>query len=57
MSKKVADPDGLDRIWRTAILPLLAEHYFGEGRDIDAEFGLAALRSRLEPPSDAAAQP
>jgi len=50
MSKKVAEPNGLERIWRTAILPLLAEHYFGEGRDIDAEFGLTALRSRLEPP-------
>jgi 5-methylcytosine-specific restriction protein B len=47
MSKRVAEPNGLDRIWRTAILPLLAEHYFGEGRDIEAEFGLATLRSRL----------
>lgn len=52
MTKRVADPSGLDRIWRTAILPLLAEHYFGEGRDIDAEFGLAALRHRLQPAKD-----
>jgi 5-methylcytosine-specific restriction protein B len=53
MSSRVAEPGGLDRIWRTAILPLLAEHYFGEGRDIDAEFGLAALRSRLAPAAEA----
>jgi 5-methylcytosine-specific restriction protein B len=49
MTKRVAESGGLERIWRTAILPLLAEHYFGEGRDIDAEFGLAGLRSRLSP--------
>jgi len=47
MTKRVADPAGLDRIWRTAILPLLAEHYFGEGRNIEGEFGLAALRAQL----------
>lgn len=47
MTKRVAEPSGLERIWRTAIIPLLAEHYFGEGRDIDGEFGLAALRKRL----------
>ena len=47
MSKRVTQPGGLERIWRTAILPLLAEHYFGEGRDIQAEFGLASLRSHL----------
>lgn len=28
-------------------MPLLAEHYFGEGRDIDSEFGLVALRKQL----------
>lgn len=56
MTKRVADPGGLERIWRTAILPLLAEHYFGEGRDIDAEFGLAGLRNRLSP-SAAAVEP
>ena len=49
MTKRVADDAGLERIWRTAILPLLEEHFFGEGRDIDAEFGLASLRKALEP--------
>jgi len=47
MTKRVSQPGGLDRIWRTALQPLLAEHYFGEGRDIEAEFGLAALQARL----------
>ncbi|WP_344607177.1 McrB family protein [Sporichthya brevicatena] len=47
MTPRVGLPGGLERIWRTGILPLLAEHYFGEGRDIDAEFGLDALRERM----------
>lgn len=51
MTKRVADPGGLERIWRTAILPLLEEHYFGERRNIQAEFGLASLRKRLNPPA------
>ena len=67
MNHRVAEDAGLERIWRTAILPLLEEHFFGEGRDIEAEFGLKALRKRLvarsayenppvssdEPPADA----
>ena len=49
MTKRIAEPQGLERIWKTAILPLLAEHYFGEGRDIQREFGLPALRKSLAP--------
>ncbi|MDJ0465263.1 DUF4357 domain-containing protein [Streptomyces sp. H27-C3] len=37
---------GLDRTWRTKILPLLEEHHYGEGTDIAARYGLAALRER-----------
>jgi len=48
MTKRVSQHGGLERIWRTALQPLLAEHYFGEGRDIEAEFGLVALRARLQ---------
>jgi 5-methylcytosine-specific restriction protein B len=48
MTRRVADPNGLERIWKTAILPLIAEHYFGEGRDTEREFGLPALRRALE---------
>jgi 5-methylcytosine-specific restriction protein B len=47
MTHRVAEQGGLDRIWRTAILPLLTEHYFGEGRNVDSEFGLPTLRTRL----------
>src|SRR5690348_5222749 len=47
MTRRVAEPEGLERIWKTAILPLLAEHYFGEGRDIEREFGLTTLRKSL----------
>jgi 5-methylcytosine-specific restriction protein B len=57
MTKRVAQPAGLERIWRTAISPLLAEHYFGEGRDIEAEFGLAALRARLQSSGDGPLSP
>ena len=46
MTKRVANEAGLERIWRTAILPLLEEHFFGEGRKIEAEFGLVALRKK-----------
>jgi 5-methylcytosine-specific restriction protein B len=50
MSLRVADEAGLARIWRAAILPLLEEHYFGEGRSVEEDFGLRALRA-VGPPS------
>ncbi|MEU9331765.1 DUF4357 domain-containing protein [Streptomyces sp. NPDC048290] len=37
---------GLDRTWRTKILPLLEEHHYGEGLDVAARYGLDALRER-----------
>lgn len=48
MTKRVSQTGRLELIWRTALQPLLAEHYSGEGRDIVGEFGLAALRARLK---------
>jgi 5-methylcytosine-specific restriction protein B len=57
MTKRVAESGGLERIWKTAIIPLLAEHYFGEGRDIEAEFGLPGLRKRLNGPTPVATKP
>jgi hypothetical protein len=39
----------LREIWRYEILPLLEEAHYGEGMDIEARYGLAALRSRLAP--------
>ncbi|MFJ9426528.1 AAA family ATPase [Streptomyces sp. NPDC101249] len=35
---------GLERTWRTKILPLLEEHHYGEGIDVAARYGLDALR-------------
>ncbi|MFE5033168.1 AAA family ATPase [Streptomyces sp. NPDC056683] len=37
---------GLDRTWRTKILPLLEEHHYGEGLDIAGRYGLASLREQ-----------
>ena len=38
----------LKDIWRYEILPLLEEAYYGEDRDLDAEFGIAALRRGID---------
>ncbi|WP_327332219.1 DUF4357 domain-containing protein [Streptomyces anulatus] len=35
---------GLERTWRTKILPLLEEHHYGAGVDIEGRYGLPALR-------------
>ncbi|WP_031088646.1 DUF4357 domain-containing protein [Streptomyces sp. NRRL WC-3549] len=37
---------GLERTWRTKILPLLEEYHYGEGVDIPARYGLDALRGQ-----------
>ncbi|WP_328724584.1 DUF4357 domain-containing protein [Streptomyces sp. NBC_00259] len=37
---------GLERTWRTKILPLLEEHHYGEGLDIAARYGLDSLREQ-----------
>ncbi|MFE0360236.1 DUF4357 domain-containing protein [Streptomyces griseoaurantiacus] len=37
---------GLERTWRTKILPLLEEYHYGEGIDVAARYGLDALRER-----------
>ncbi|MBM7440530.1 AAA family ATPase [Streptomyces sp. HB132] len=38
---------GLERTWRTKILPLLEEYHYGEGLDVAARYGLASLREQL----------
>ncbi|RSS58003.1 DUF4357 domain-containing protein [Streptomyces sp. WAC07061] len=38
---------GLERTWRTKILPLLEEHHYGEGLDIESRYGLPALRQAV----------
>ena len=40
-------PDGVDRVWRTEIMPLLEELHYGEGMDLETAYGLVALRRRL----------
>jgi 5-methylcytosine-specific restriction protein B len=53
MRPSVAQPAGLERIWRTSIMPLLEELHYGENADLDGWYGLAALRkgiaARAEP--------
>ncbi|MFE3769603.1 DUF4357 domain-containing protein [Streptomyces sp. NPDC059122] len=51
MKKGVYRDGGLERTWRTKILPLLEEHHYGEGIDIEKRYGLTALRASLEPQS------
>lgn len=38
---------GLERVWRTAILPLLEEHHYGDGVDVHRRYGLPTLRAAL----------
>jgi 5-methylcytosine-specific restriction enzyme B len=38
----------LEHIWENALMPLLEEHFYGSGRAIHDDFGLAALRRRLD---------
>jgi 5-methylcytosine-specific restriction protein B len=47
MKKGVFREGGLERTWRTKILPLLEEHHYGEGVDIEKRYGLAALLESL----------
>lgn len=47
MRPAVHQPGGLQRAWRTAILPLLEEHHYGDGIDVEARYGLDAIRGRV----------
>ncbi|MEW2552365.1 DUF4357 domain-containing protein [Streptomyces zhihengii] len=38
---------GLERTWRTKILPLLEEHHYGDSMDIEGRYGLPELRKAL----------
>lgn len=40
---------GLQDVWRYEILPLLAEHHYSDGVDLEARYGLAALRRQATP--------
>ncbi len=49
MKKSVYREGGLERTWRTKILPLLEEHHYGEGVNIEQRYGLSSLRPALAP--------
>ncbi|MFB6556087.1 MULTISPECIES: AAA family ATPase [unclassified Streptomyces] len=42
-------PAALERLWRTQLLPLLADYHWGDDIDINAQYGLASLREDLPP--------
>lgn len=52
ITRDATAPD-LERTWAHAVLPLLEERCYGTGRDVEAEFGLAAIRRRVAVAADA----
>ncbi|MFJ9089263.1 McrB family protein [Streptomyces sp. NPDC102384] len=42
-----AGDGALERLWRTQIIPLLTEHHWGDGTDVEEVYGLTGLRERL----------
>ncbi|MFG2883022.1 McrB family protein [Streptomyces sp. NPDC048297] len=42
-----AGDGALERLWRTQIIPLLTEHHWGDGTDVEAVYGLPVLCDRL----------
>jgi len=48
-----AEAPDVGRIWKHAVKPLLEEHFYGTGRDIDGEFGPKALERRVAEAVDA----
>ncbi len=53
MRPAVYEDGGLDRVWRTAILPLLEEHHFGElsRAEVAQRYGLAAIEAQVDGPA------
>ncbi|MGI8519430.1 MAG: AAA family ATPase [Actinomycetota bacterium] len=39
--------EGLDRVWRSSFMPLLEEHHYGQGKNLEQLYGLVALRMSL----------
>ncbi|MGW1714246.1 AAA family ATPase [Streptomyces sp. NPDC002156] len=57
MNRQAADPDGLELIWSTQILPLLEDQLYGTGVDVEEEYGLDALSAALPSPPSASSAP
>lgn len=56
MSPWAADDAGLERIWKTSILPLLQEYHVGDALNVKKKYGLETLRAALasdDPPPPA----
>ena len=51
MTADGSNPD-LDTVWEYSIKPLLVEHYYGEGRDIENEFSPKALADQVASEAD-----
>ena len=51
MTKSMAEPGGLERIWEHAIMPLLRERFYGTGDDV-GHLELAAIRKAIEGPAE-----
>lgn len=49
MRDAVYEDGGLERVWRTSIIPLLEEHHYGElsRSEIEARYGLQTIRAGL----------
>jgi len=48
MRQAVFEPNGLERVWKYNILPLLEEFHYGDrGIDVARRYGLAAIRKRM----------
>jgi 5-methylcytosine-specific restriction protein B len=55
MRDAVFHPGGLERVWRTAILPLLEEHHYGDSIDVPRRYGLDAVGAAVDARSRATA--
>jgi DNA polymerase III delta prime subunit len=47
MRDAVYSPGGMQRMWRTAILPLLEEHHYGQAVDVEGRYGYDAIRGAV----------
>jgi len=45
MRDAIYAPGAFERVWRTAILPLLEEHHYGQGVDIERRYGFQRIRA------------
>jgi 5-methylcytosine-specific restriction protein B len=49
MTKSLAQPGALERIWAHALMPLLEEQYYGSEDDVGKLFALSSVRASLQP--------